>query len=330
MWPAAAHDAVLCAARSNPDELCSGDVVVAGVEGAPDLFRVQEHRGERVRVVGEAEVGDPVEIPVDAVLAKVRLPRVALGRRRRRTHRLLLDLREAWSAQVETDTEPADTVRDKYSYQAPFYTRTVQPDLDTRLFDWIRQRVGPGGDLLVIGSGTGRECFALANAGWNVIGVDFSPPMIELARREAERRALPVVFHLADIREYEPERARFSAVLFTYDVYSFLPQQADRIALLHKIRTCLATGGVVFLSARRVRSGYARMILTVQWLARRGRTPWGASHTRWLTADGVVHRSFVQLFTDARLRAEVSSAGFLMEAPQSGHAVLTPAAPQQG
>src|SRR5215472_14426807 len=59
-----------------------------------------------------------------------------------------------------------------------------------------RADLGHGASVLEVGCGSGRLARALANAGYAVLGVDASPPMVELARKHApaarfEVRSLP-------------------------------------------------------------------------------------------------------------------------------------------
>jgi hypothetical protein len=48
----------------------------------------------------------------------------------------------------------------------------------------------------------------------------------------------------------------------------------------------------------------------------------GHSHTRWLSPDGVLQRSFVQVHGEASLAREVRRAGFQVGTWEAGHAFL--------
>ncbi len=229
--------------------------------------------------------------------------------------------------------DPAATVLAKYEAQAPFYAGVGGTEMTQRLLGWFRERVPPGGRVLVAGSGTGRESFALARSGWEVRGVDFSPSMVEIAKREAARRGLAASFLTADLRAHDEPPASLAAVYFTYDVYSFLPRRSERVRLLERMGGWLAPGGIVFLSARRFERLYDPLILTLQWISRLddddGRLArWGQSHTRWIGHDGTLHRSFVQVFTNAALRREVEEAEFVMGEWRGNHCLLVPGNPR--
>jgi SAM-dependent methyltransferase len=330
MWPALRHGqpVVVRAVRTAP---APGAVVLALPDGLPDLLRVVAVDGSRIALAADADPGTVVELPVDAVLA------VAVGGERRgprapRLLRMALDLDEAWcgTQDAAASDDPATTVRAKYDDQAPHYARgglEVKPALLER----VREHVSPGGRVLVVGSGAGTECIALARRGYRVTGIDFAPRMIDMARAAAADADVDVTLVRADVRSWRPEPSSLDLVLFTYDVYSFLPGSESRVRVLRGLRSALAAGGVVLLSARRVADPWSRLVLTIEWLAalRRGRDgEWGDSHTRWIGGDGRIGRSFVRVFTERELAREAALAGFRAEAWSQGHAVLRPAGSQ--
>jgi SAM-dependent methyltransferase len=63
----------------------------------------------------------------------------------------------------------------------------------------------PPGRALDLGSGEGRNAVWLAEGGWKVTAVDFSPVALDKARRLAQARGVTVDWVLADLRDYEPE-----------------------------------------------------------------------------------------------------------------------------
>lgn len=300
-----------------------GEVVLARAGGALDLLRVVGTRGGLTVLTADADPGPEVPVAGDDVLARALVSIRVTGRLQRTVRRLALDLREATVGLPDEGQDPATSVRRKYDLQAPFYSMQGGQELEAPLLARIRRLVPPGGRILVAGCGSGRECFALAAAGWRVVGVDFAPAMVELARREAARRGLTVEFCLADLRRHEEPRGSLAAVFFTYDVYSFLPTPTDRADLLRRMFQWLVADGVVFLSARRVRSAWDRVCLSVQWVARRRpRTTWGSSHTRWLTMDGTLRRSFIHVFTERTLRRELDGTGGTPENWEGGHLLV--------
>jgi len=324
MWPALRHGAAFELIPLPSGPVARGTLVLAAPDGIPDLLRVAAADGESVRLVADSDPGSEWAASSAALLGTARLPIRASSRRRARLRRLTLDLQEAWRGRVDREENPAATVQDKYESQATHYARDASA-MDPRLLERIRQRADAGGSLLVLGSGVGTECLTLAASGFRVTGVDFSPAMVRFAREEAQRRGVAIDFRLADVRTLAFPPGGFDALLFTYDVYSFLPSRADRVALLRRLATWLAQDGTIFLSARRLRSGYERLILSLQWLAlqRGGFGEWGDSHTRWIPGDGSLRRSFVHVFTEGALREEAERAGFRIESWEGGHGILS-------
>ena len=101
----------------------------------------------------------------------------------------------------------------------------------------------------------------------------------------------------------------------------------DREALLTRLGRWLAEDGAVFLSARRTERPWDHAVLWMQWLARAGRFrrgAWGDSHTRWLDASGNLRRSFVHVFTDARLDREAAAANLRRVSWEAGHGLFVP------
>jgi len=323
MAPAVAHgDDVIVRPADEP--LQSGEVVVALHDGVVDLLRVAEVDGERVRLTADADAALRVEIGRSEILARTEQPR---ARPMPRLRRALLDLREALAHRVdiaETDSDAADSVLEKYDYQAPFYGSAGGPEIAGGLLEWIRSELPSGLPLLVVGSGAGRECMALHAAGWRVEGIDFSPTMVRLAREEAERREFEIEFRTADVRTVDISPGSFAAIVFTYDVYSFLPG-SGRVETLRRMRGWLDGEGKLFLSARRRSTLYERTIVELQrWSSRHEADHRrGDSHTRWIAADGSLRRSFVHLFSAAELDGEVRAAGFRPVEWRGGHLLLS-------
>ncbi|HEU5181230.1 MAG TPA: class I SAM-dependent methyltransferase [Candidatus Polarisedimenticolia bacterium] len=322
MAPAFRHGQVITL-EPKPADLRPGDCVVACPEGVPDLFRI-DSKGESGIVISCD--GDPVfssSMPESKVLARVRAPSRRAPRLRRAANRILLDIREALGGRLEAADDAAHSVKVKYDVQAPFYLAAPGHDIEKPLRDWIVAEVPQGRRILVVGSGTGKECFALAREGYEVAGIDFSGPMVALARQEAARLNLPVSFQEADLRFFQARPGSLGAVVFTYEVYSFVPWEDSRVELLTTLASWLEPGGRIFLSARRLKGGYEALMLSLQWLGRRREgSEWGDSHSRWIAPDGALRRSFIHLFTKGRLRREARRAGLRSGRTEASHVLL--------
>jgi len=331
MWPTLKHGQSFVAHPLPAGGAPPGSTVVISPEGIPDVARVVGTGPEGVQVVCDADPSPPMIVPHAQMLALAALPAGSAGRTHRAIRRLAIDLREALQAGPDAAQDAASTVQAKYEALAPFYARTATVQLEPPVMEALRRAAPPGSRVIVAGSGAGWECFALEQQGCAVKGIDFAPSMVELAQRESRNRASTVVFQQADLRSHSEPDGSVSAVMFTFDVYSFLPERAARVALLRRMHRWLRPEGALLLSARRLHSAYRRILFTAQWLAAlaRGGPPsgtaraWGDSHTRWITTEGAICRSFVHHFSDDAIRRETREGGFQAGAWIGGHCVLT-------
>ncbi|MFE1803544.1 methyltransferase domain-containing protein [Streptomyces sp. NPDC059533] len=107
---------------------------------------------------------------------------------------------------------------------------------------WLSARLPAGARVLDVGSGTGRPVAAsLADAGFRVTGIDVSATMVELARSQVPG----AVFHLADVRTYEPEEP-FDAVCAFFPL--LLMPQRDVTVSLERIGSWVAPGGYLLFA----------------------------------------------------------------------------------
>lgn len=80
-----------------------------------------------------------------------------------------------------------------------FFAATVSVDF-SRIQELFLQRVKPGGRILDLGSGSGRDSRAFLDRGYKVVAIDGSK---ELAKIASEYIGQDVI--IADFREYEPD-----------------------------------------------------------------------------------------------------------------------------
>ena len=97
------------------------------------------------------------------------------------------------------------------------------------------------GTALDIAAGEGRNAVWLAEQGWRVTAVDFSPVAVERGRELAASRGVPVEWRVADVTTYRPVPGSYDLVLISY-----LHLPADELAgVLDAARTALRPGGTV-------------------------------------------------------------------------------------
>lgn len=105
------------------------------------------------------------------------------------------------------------------------------------------ERLGNGGDrALVVGCGTGGHSPFLREAGFDVLGVDPSEPMLERARGKSDAE-----FRRGRLPDLEVD-GEFDLVFLPYTVVDYLDPGAYA-ASVERIRSLLADGGVLVLDA---------------------------------------------------------------------------------
>lgn len=96
------------------------------------------------------------------------------------------------------------------------------------------------GTVLDLGCGTGRHAEYLSRAGFAVMGVDRSAPMLEKAR---SRLGQNVDLREGDIRTFRTDR-RFDAVTMLFAVLGYQLENSDLEAALSTVRAHLQPGGL--------------------------------------------------------------------------------------
>ncbi|MFC4147896.1 methyltransferase domain-containing protein [Micromonospora mangrovi] len=97
------------------------------------------------------------------------------------------------------------------------------------------------GAALDLAAGEGRNAVWLAEQGWRVNAVDFSPVAVERGRELAARRGVTVEWRVADVTAYRPVPGSYDLVLLSY---LHLPA-ADLAGVLTSVRRALRPGGTV-------------------------------------------------------------------------------------
>jgi SAM-dependent methyltransferase len=113
---------------------------------------------------------------------------------------------------------------------APWIIGEPQPAVvDLERNGWIK------GAVLDVGCGMGEHTIHLAKLGYDVLGIDFSPPAVEQARRNAVRQRVPARFHVVDALHLG-DRPRFDTVIDSALFHVFDPSERDAYtASLHAV-----------------------------------------------------------------------------------------------
>jgi SAM-dependent methyltransferase len=108
----------------------------------------------------------------------------------------------------------------------------------------------PGGRLLDLACGEGRNAVWLASRGWRVTGVDFSGVALGRARKLAARRGVHVDWVRADVTCFAPRPGSFQEVTL---LYLQLPA-ADQRRALERAVAAMARGGELFMVGHALRN----------------------------------------------------------------------------
>jgi SAM-dependent methyltransferase len=104
--------------------------------------------------------------------------------------------------------------------------------------------LGPGASVLDVGCGSGRLARALTDVGYAVLGLDASPPMVELARSHVPAAR----FEVRSLPTGKPGKLPDAdAVVSTGHVLNYLDSPGDIAQALEELAAAVRPGGVLAL-----------------------------------------------------------------------------------
>jgi SAM-dependent methyltransferase len=138
--------------------------------------------------------------------------------------------------QARLGSSPYDAIAELYDP----WSRSVTEDVPF----YLAEARKAGGTIVELGVGTGRIAIPIAAAGVHVIGVDSSPGMLEVCRRQAELAGLT---DQLDLRQGDlsdpPVTERVRLVTCPFRAYLHLPDEQARLRALGAARELLEPGG---------------------------------------------------------------------------------------
>ncbi|MEB3185908.1 MAG: class I SAM-dependent methyltransferase [bacterium] len=140
----------------------------------------------------------------------------------------------------------ASTPPGRYEDYARFYDRTGQARFGLRMLshamrDWARSGLVVK-RLLDVACGTGAVAVACARRGIDVVGIDASEAMLEVARARARHWGVPVDYQLQDMRSLHVP-GPFDVVTCFYDSLNYLLDPAELVQVFTQVAVLLRPGG---------------------------------------------------------------------------------------
>lgn len=100
------------------------------------------------------------------------------------------------------------------------------------------------GKCLVMGAGCGRESIELAKLGWQVTGIEEIDEMVKLARIDAKKRGLSIVYKKQDFAMPDFADKSFELAILFFMMYSSIPSRDLRVEMLKKVKKILKPDGL--------------------------------------------------------------------------------------
>jgi ubiquinone/menaquinone biosynthesis C-methylase UbiE len=101
--------------------------------------------------------------------------------------------------------------------------------------------------ILDLACGSGRTALPLYKLGYEVVGVDLTPEMIELAKLAANSENASICYRVGDATSLNFADNDFDGALLSNNGLGSIPGNKDRLKTLHEINRVLKVGGKVIL-----------------------------------------------------------------------------------
>jgi SAM-dependent methyltransferase len=182
--------------------------------------------------------------------------------------------------------------------------------LTRREEEMIARFVFDGDDVLLVGSGSGRDLVALVGGGYRVTAVEPARRAVATCRRQLEMRGLTADLIEGFFEDVALPR-RFDVIIFSGCCYGFIPESRRRIAALRKAADHLAMRGRIVISYMTAEPGHRALIQLTRFAARVTRSDWRPERGDVILPVGPVHPLFhyEHRFGPGELEAEGLAAG---------------------
>jgi len=221
-------------------------------------------------------------------------------------------------------------VRKKYNRpaEAHEYSRLTETGVQPVEREMVERHIRPGGRVLDIGCGAGREAIGLAREGFEVVGMDIAAQMVEAARANAQREGLAITFRVQSVTDLDDPPGSFDGAYWGGS-YQHIPGHALRIETLRRIMQGLTPEGALILVAgygeERGLLSRSRLVDLLRKALRALPGPWRQSEPGDVYMRETSEASdpqapcFYHVFSTAgEVQAEIQAAGFTAEEVSPG------------
>jgi SAM-dependent methyltransferase len=136
-------------------------------------------------------------------------------------------------------------VPDPYSTDAAYYDLLHEGQSAADIGLWLSFAGRTDRPVIEVGTGTGRIARELALAGHDVVAVDPSAAMLEVARAGAEEMGVDVTFIEGRVTELALEEGHYGLAIIPADVFLYCESGEEQVVTLHLLGQALAFNGLL-------------------------------------------------------------------------------------
>lgn len=141
-------------------------------------------------------------------------------------------------------------VREFFNKLAPYYDVIYNKKLKDKTKEeitFIQNLLSKKGKILDIACGTGRHTIELKKAGYNVIGIDISEEMIQIAKNKAKNLKYNIKFVQANIQNLPLITQTIDMVICLFSSFCHLLTQVEQQKATNEIYRVLKKQGIVII-----------------------------------------------------------------------------------
>jgi SAM-dependent methyltransferase len=187
-------------------------------------------------------------------------------------------------------------------------------DIAAGLTEWEQEVVArflsPDGQVLLVGSGTGRDLVALAARGYQVTGVEPARRAVAICRRQLAMRGLTAELIEGFFEDIALPR-RFDTIVFAVCCYGMIPESRRRIAALRKAAAHLTPRGRILINYMTDAPSHPALIRLTRFAATVSGSDWRPENGDVMIAMSSNQSLFTyeHRFGSGEFEAEASAAG---------------------